>query len=107
MRPVLAIIAAPALSAGPLLSDEDDVGGFYLGMGLGDFSTGIDASRDVDEANFDFDADQNARKLFAGWRFNRFVAVQIDRVDFERGVDARNALNVISTQADGFAPSLV
>jgi OOP family OmpA-OmpF porin len=107
MRAVLAIIAASVLSTGPVLADEDDSAGFYFGLGLGDFSTGVADISDVDEASRDFNADESARKLFAGWRFNRFMAVQIDRVDFERSVDVRNALNVISTQAEGFAPSFV
>jgi hypothetical protein len=107
MRAVLAILAASVLSTGPVLADDDNTDGLYLGIGLGDYSTAVRAVSDVDEANLDFDTDKSARKLFAGWRFNRFVAVQIDRVDFERSVAARNALSVISTQAEGFAPSLV
>jgi hypothetical protein len=47
-------------------------------------------------------------RIFAGWRFNRFVALQIDHVDFEqRYVDARDSLNNFSTEAEGFAPSFV
>ena len=107
MRAVLVLLAASVLATAPALAADDNTGGFYFGVGLGDFSTGVEASSGVDDANLDFEADQHARKLFAGWRFNRFMAVQIDRVDFERSVDARSALNAVSTQADGFAPSLV
>jgi hypothetical protein len=105
---ILFILAASALMAAPEAAQNDDnTSGFYLGVGLGDFSTDIDELDDVDDVDLDFDADENARKLFAGWRFNRFIAMQVDVVDFERSVDARNALNVVSTQSEGIAPSVV
>ena len=107
MRAALAVFAASMLVTGPALADGDITDGLYFGVGLGDFSTGIDDLSDVDEANLDFDSDESARKVFVGWRFNRFMAVQVDRVDFERSVDAQNALDVFSTRTDGFAPSLV
>ena len=106
MRAVLAFLVATALAV-PAFAQDDNTDGLYFGVGLGDFSTGVDDIDDVDEASLDFDSDESANKVFAGWRFNRLVAVQIDRVDFERSVDARDALNVISTQAEGFAPSVV
>jgi hypothetical protein len=106
MRKALAVIAASVMTAGPAVA-QDNTDGLYVGVGLGDFSTGVDDISDVDEANLDFDSDENARKAFAGWRFNRFFALQLDWVDFERSVDARNALNVFATQSEGIAPSVV
>ena len=84
MRAAFAFLVATALTSAPAFAQDDDTDGLYLGVGLGDFSTGVDDIDDVDEANLDF-----------------------DRVDFERSVDARDALNVVSTQAEGFAPSVV
>ena len=109
MRAVLAILAfvSSVLSTAPALADDNDAGGLYVGIGLGDFSTGIDDISEVDEANLDFDSDKSAERIFAGWRFNRVVALQLDRVDFKHSRDARNALNVFSTHAEGFAPSVV
>ena len=107
MRTTLAIAAVSLLAATPALAqDRANVEGFYLGVGLGDFSTGIDDIEDVDDADLDFDSDENARKLFAGWRFNRFVGVQVDFIDFERSTAATELLN-ISADAKGFAPSIV
>ncbi|HSC15918.1 MAG TPA: outer membrane beta-barrel protein [Gammaproteobacteria bacterium] len=106
MRAAFAFFVATTLAAAPVFGQDDHTDGLYFGVGLGDFSTGVDVG-DVDEASLDFDSNQNANKVFAGWRFNRLVAVQIDRVDFERSVDARDALSVLSTQAEGFAPSVV
>src|SRR6185503_20062494 len=107
MRAVLVLFAASVLATAPALADDDDTDGLYFGVGLGDFSTCVDDLSDVAEANVDFQSDESARKMFAGWRFNRFMALQIDRVDFERSADARNALNVFATEAQGFAPSFV
>lgn len=107
MRTLLAALAASLWTAGPALAQDDNAEGFYLGAGLGDFSTDIDELDDVDDVDLDFDADDNARKLFGGWRFNRFVALQVDFIDFERSRDARNVLNVVSTQSEGIAPSVV
>jgi hypothetical protein len=107
VRAAFAFSVATALAAAPAFAQDDNTGGLYFGVGLADFSTGIDDIGDVDEANLDFDSGENASKVFAGWRFNRLVAVQLDRVDFERSVDARDALNGLSTQAEGFVPSVV
>lgn len=102
------LLGALLLGTPPLWAQgEGNFDGLYLGAGLGDFSTDIDELDDVDDVDLDFDADENARKLFAGWRFNRFFAVQLDFIDFERSRDARDALNVVSTQSEGIAPSVV
>lgn len=102
------VLAAALLAAAPVLAQEGaNTEGFYLGAGLGDFSTDVDDIEDVDEADLDFDADDNASKVFAGWRFNRFFAVQFDFIDFERSTAARNELGVFSTRSEGFAPSVV
>jgi hypothetical protein len=102
------ILATLLFAAAPALAQDDaNTDGLYLGYGLGDFSTGVEDIEDVDADDVDFDSDDNASKLFAGWRFNRFVAIQFDFIDFERSVDARNQLNVISTQSEGIAPSVV
>ena len=105
MRAALAFFVATALAAGPAFAQDDgthdSTQGLYYGIGIGDFST------DVDEANLDFDTDDTASRIFAGWRFNRLVAVQVDRLDFEHATEASDALSFFATEAEGFAPSLV
>jgi hypothetical protein len=107
MRIPLAVLAASAWLVPPAFAQDSNPEGFYLGAGLGDFTTDIESIDDVDDVDLDFDPDDNASKLFAGWRFNRFVAVQVDVIDFERSRDARNILDVVATRSEGVAPSLV
>jgi OOP family OmpA-OmpF porin len=99
------------LSIGPLLlcataalgqiPDNDE--GFFLGGGLGNYSAEID---NVDDADFDFDEDESASRIFAGWRFNNFFAAQVDRYDFGEAANAPALLNV-SADTKGWAPSIV
>lgn len=97
----LALAAAPALAA-----DENNHEGFYLGVGLGDFSTQIENVHNVDNVDLDFNSDEDATKVFAGWRFNRFFAVQLDQYDFQRSNLAINLLDV-STNTKGTAASIM
>lgn len=108
MRSIWTVTAA-LLLASPAFGqdlDDDNTQGFYLGAGVGDFSTGADDIEDVDLSELDFDTDSSAAKIFGGWRFNRFFAAQLDIVDFGRSQAAANQLNV-STESEGIAPSIV
>lgn len=89
------------LAAGPAAADESS--GLYLGAGFGDFSTEI---RDIEDVDIDFDEDSDAKRVFAGWRFNRAIAVQLDYFDFG---DSSAALDLLPIESDakGIAPSLV
>jgi hypothetical protein len=93
--------AAVMLAATPAIADETS--GLYVGAGLGDFSSEID---DIGDVDIDFDEDSDATKLFAGWRFNRFLAVQLDYIDFG---DSSAALELLDIESDvkGLAPSVV
>lgn len=93
--------AAFALIAAPAFGDENS--GLYFGAGLGDYSSEID---DFGDADIDFDEDSDASKLFAGWRFNRFVGVQLDYVDFGDSSSAFDLLE-IESETRGIAPSVV
>src|SRR5690606_18981688 len=74
-----------------------------LGAGLGDFSSEFQSIGDVD---IDFDEDSDAKRFFAGWRFNRILAVQLDYIDFGDATSASELL-AIESDAKGIAPSLV
>ncbi|HEU4620209.1 MAG TPA: outer membrane beta-barrel protein [Gammaproteobacteria bacterium] len=83
--------------------------GLYVGAGLGDFSTNVDNVDNVGDlvnGTIDFDRDGDASKVFAGWRFNRVFAAQLDYVDFGTARAALDALN-LSAETTGITPSLV
>jgi hypothetical protein len=50
VRAAFAFSVATALAAAPAFAQDDNTGGLYFGVGLADFSTGIDDIGDVDEA---------------------------------------------------------
>jgi OOP family OmpA-OmpF porin len=102
--------------AGPALAQRDDdragnnLEGFYFGGGIGDFSSSVDEINsldDIDDAGIDFSDSDNALKLFGGWNFNRFFALQGDYVDF--GESSGFVTPSVSGTSDvqGFAPSIV
>ena len=107
----LVLAARPALAANDGTRSDGDRheanrAGFYLGAGVGDFSTQIDDISNVDNANLSFDTSEDAFKVFAGWRFNRFFAVQVDQYDFNRSSVATNLINV-SADTKGTAAGVV
>lgn len=104
-----------ALTAGPALAQRDgdrggrNLDGLYLGGGVGDFSSevrDINSANDVDDVGIDFSDSSNAMKVFAGWNFNRYFAVQGDYVDFGESSGAV-ASSVGTNDVQGLAPSIV
>jgi OOP family OmpA-OmpF porin len=102
------------LVAGPAIAQDDRAGsnveGFYLGGGVGDFSSAVDEIDnldDVDDVGIDFSDSDNATKLFAGWHFNRFFAVQADFVDFGEASGAISSSVSGTSDVQGLAPSIV
>jgi len=107
---VLALIAGPALAQ----EDNDRAGdnrqGFYLGGGVGDFSAAVDEIDDlddVDDVGIDFSDGDNATKIFAGYAFNRFFAVQGDFVDFGEASAVVSTSARATSDVQGLAPSIV
>ena len=109
---LLALMAGPALAQ--QTRDDDRTGrnveGLYIGGGIGDFSSSvdeIDGLDDIDDAGIDFSDSDNAMKVFAGWNFNRYFALQGDYVDF--GESSGFVTPSVSGTSDvqGFAPSIV
>jgi len=80
-----AIVAATLIALGTgsayAQSPENDEG-LYLGLGYGSFNVGVDDVDDADEAIQQIDEDDNAWKVFAGWRINPYVAFELNYVDF-------------------------
>lgn len=116
---LLALTAGPALAQRDRDRDDDRPGhnldGLYIGGGVGDFSSearNINNPGDVNNVGIDFTDSSNATKLFAGWAFNRFFAVQGDYVDFGESSGAvapsvTRAGGTATSDVQGFAPSIV
>jgi len=110
-----------ALAAGPALAQRSDdragrnLDGFYLGGGVGDYSSevrDINSANDVDDVGIDFTDSSNAMKVFAGWNFNRYFAVQGDYVDFGEASGAvassvGSPAAIGTNDVQGLAPSIV
>jgi len=111
---LLALTAGPALAQRDRDRNDDRAGhnldGLYLGGGIGDFTSevrDINNPGDVNDVGIDFTDSSNATKLFAGWNFNRYFAVQGDYVDFGDASDAVAPSVQGRSNVKGFAPSIV
>lgn len=111
---LLALTAGPALAQRDRGRDGDRAGrnldGLYLGGGIGDFSSSvndINSFNDVDDVGIDFSDSSNATKVFAGWNFNRFFAVQGDWVDFGESSGSVSPSVQGTNDVQGLAPSIV
>ena len=79
------IIAATllALSCGTAFAQSpDNDEGAYIGLGYGQWGIGIDDVDQTDEAIERIDDEDNAWKIFAGWRINPYFAFELNYVDF-------------------------
>lgn len=92
---VLLAVASPAIASNP--------DGLYLGAGYGDFSTRIES---IDDVDISFKADDDAFRIFGGWRFNRLLSVEINYIDFgtaRAGIDAL----AIKAETKALAPYVI
>lgn len=79
----------------------DNDSGLYIGGGVGQFNVEVD---DVGEDTFD--GDDDAFKAFIGWRFNPYVAVELDAYDFGSPSDDVDGFDV-ETDISGYAPFVI
>jgi hypothetical protein len=107
-----ALAAAFALATQPAVAQDrgrvdsnDNVRGFYLGGAIGDFNSNLNSPDDADDVDLDF-GDQDADRIYAGWRFNRWAAFELDYTDFGRSNAGPNQLG-ISAESDGVTPAIV
>lgn len=75
------LIALGSGSSAFAQSPENDEG-LYLGLGYGSFNVQVDDIDQTDEAVERIDDDDNAWKVFAGWRLNPYLAFELNYVDF-------------------------
>lgn len=110
-----AIVAATllALGSGAAMA-QDNPSGFYIGGGIGQFNfeSTIDGFPDfTDEvSDFNFDDDDNAWKVFAGYRFLPWLAAELNYVDFGRTEDTFESATEggdVFVELSGIQPALV
>jgi len=71
-----------------LISSQTYADGFYLGGSAGQ------ASFDVNDTAGRFSLDDTGWKVFAGWRFNRFVGVDLSYADYGTADDTQGSVAV-------------
>jgi hypothetical protein len=100
------LVGAVSLAATPAFAAEDDHdSGFYLGAGLGDFSADYQSPSDVTSQHLHFNKNDTER-IFAGWRFNPYVSVQLDWSDYGRSSASASQLG-LTTKSDALTPAVV
>ncbi|HSN71024.1 MAG TPA: outer membrane beta-barrel protein [Steroidobacteraceae bacterium] len=110
IRIITALSAATSLaliSSNALAQDES---GFYAGAAIGQFDVDLDEPDDIDDVISDFDTDDTSWKLFGGWRFNSYFALEAAYIDFGdsgEGFDAGGSSGDYTIGLNGFAPYLV
>jgi OOP family OmpA-OmpF porin len=104
-----------ALAATPLVAVAQDAGdnprGPYIGVGGGQFNLDIDGLADLDDAAASVrDSDDNAWKLFVGYRFTRWLSLEAAYIDLGNpgdSFDASGSDGNYRVALSGFAPSLI
>jgi outer membrane immunogenic protein len=105
MKPVLAALALVGFAvATPAMADNDS--GLYLGAGVGRFNVEVDGIEDVGQTIESFDSDDTTFKVFAGWRFNQFLGVELDYMDLGSPEDTIDDVRV-QAEINGVAPYLI
>ena len=100
-----AAVAAVSVATVPA-AFADENAGWYLGGGVGSFNVGIDNPDQVNDAVGAWDEDDNAYKLFGGYRLNKFLAFKLDSSTSvsHRAPWCRDSMDLA---VDGFAPFVV
>lgn len=96
-----------ALAPAAFAQEQEEVSGFYAGAGVGQFNAGIDDVDDVDATVDEWDEDDTAYKIFAGYRMNRFLGFELDYINL--GEPSGSVVPGFNFDAavDGFAPYVV
>ena len=90
MKLAFAVLATLGLLSFPAMAAEES--GFYAGAGIGQANLSVDKfgiDTDLGEFSYKFDADDTALKVFGGWRFNKYIAVELDYIDLGTMSDKR------------------
>jgi len=107
MTSTLAAMVALALAPAAFAQQQDEVSGFYAGGGVGQFNASIDDVDDVDATVDDWDDDDTAYKLFAGYRLNPYLGFELAYINLGEPSGAVVPGFNVDAAIDGFAPYIV
>jgi hypothetical protein len=104
---IVATATSLAFLASGAYAQENDRG-VYVGAGFGAFDVQVDDIDDADEAISRIDDDDNAWRIFVGWRLNRYVAFELNYIDFgdTTGTSASGSSGDYSVELSGFQPAV-
>jgi len=104
---MLGALACGAMATAAYAQEQQEVRGFYLGAGAGQFNAGIDDVNDVDDAINKWDESDTAYKIFGGYRLNRYLGFELDYINLGKpSGEVVSGFNV-DTEVDGWAPYVV
>jgi opacity protein-like surface antigen len=105
----LAIAAAisGALATAAYSAEPTETSGFYLGGGVGQFNARINNVNDVSNTVNNWKDDSTAYKIFAGYRLNPYLGLEVDYVNLGKGSGPVVPGNSLENKVDGFAPYAV
>ena len=110
-REILAATVLASLCGTALAQSPENDEGLYIGAGYGQFNVGVDDIDDTDEAISKIDDEDNAWKIFAGWRINPYFAFELNYVDFgensgSTGSDTGGSSGNYTAELAGFQPAI-
>jgi len=100
-----ALAGALSLAPPPAFAAADFDTGLYVGASLGDFSADLHRTSDITDTHLNFNRN-DASRIFGGWRFNPFLAVEGDWSDYGRSRAAVSELG-LRARSRAFTPSVV
>jgi outer membrane immunogenic protein len=103
----IAALLSVALAPAAFAQAHEEVSGAYVGGGFGQFNAKIDDIDDVDDTINDWDDDDTAYKIFAGYRLNRFLAFELDYINLGEPSGAVVPGFNVDSSVDGFAPYVI
>ena len=102
---------ALALTTSATAQESDNPDGVYVGGGWGQFNLDIDNADEFGASVESIaESDDNAWKLFAGYRFNPYVALELAYVDLGRPSDELSSSGTrgnYQVEIAGFQPALI
>jgi opacity protein-like surface antigen len=103
----LAALISVALAPAAFAQEQQEVSGFYLGAGAGQFNANIDDVDDIDNTVDGWSEDDTAYKVFAGYRLNKFLAFELDYINLGKPSGSVVPGVNVDASVDGYAPFVV